>query len=213
MCNCKARRKPGKADEEEISRIEGIDWQEGLNCFAGDRDAYLSIIRSYVDNTARVMTQICNVTEETLADYAILIHGIKGSSYGIRAHEIGKQAEDLEHAARAGNFQFVSQNTSFFVENAQKLLDTLAGLLKANTAEMGEKPGRHAPDETLLIQMEESAENFNINELEEIIKSLENFKYETQEELVIWLREKVNQMDFISINERLVQRKKEISED
>jgi HPt (histidine-containing phosphotransfer) domain-containing protein len=202
-----------KAGEEEIPRIEGIDWQDGLNCFAGDKDVYLSIIRSYVDNTAHLITQICHVTEETLADYAIQIHGIKGSSYGIRAQEIGKQAEELEHAAKAGNFQFVSQKTPLFAENAQKLLGALSELLKANTTETGEKPGRHAPDEVLLDQMEEAAANFNIDELEEIIKSLECFKYEAQAELVAWLRKKVNQMDFLAITERLAQRKQEASED
>jgi HPt (histidine-containing phosphotransfer) domain-containing protein len=200
-------------DEEEIPRIEGINWQDGLNCFDGDKDVYLSIIRSYVDSTAQLINRICNVTEETLADYAIHIHGIKGSSYGIRANGIGKQAEELEHAAKAGHFQLVSQKTPFFVESAQKLLDALSELFKAGTAGTGEKPGRHAPDEALLDQMEEAAANFNIDELEETMKSLECFKYEIQAELVTWLRKKVNQMDFLAITERLAQRKQEVSED
>ncbi|MDR2014312.1 MAG: response regulator [Azoarcus sp.] len=216
MRNIETGQESGNADQasetdetgqEEFPGIEGINWQDGLNCFAGDRDAYLSVIRSYVDNTAHIITQICNVTEETLADYATHIHGIKGSSYGVKANKIGKQAEELEHAAKAGNFRLVSQKTPFFVENAQKLLGTLSKLLKANIAEMDEKQSQYAPDETLLDQMEEASANFNIDELEEIIKSLEYFKYETQTELVTWLREKVNKMDFLAINKRLAQRK------
>ncbi|MDR2209571.1 MAG: hypothetical protein LBE22_11450, partial [Azoarcus sp.] len=181
-----------------------------LDCFAGDKDVYLSIIRSYVDSTSTLINQICNVTEETLADYAIRVHGIKGSSYGIKANEIGKQAEELEHAAKAGNFQLVSHKTPFFVENTQKLLSALSKLFKADTTD---KPCRDAPDETLLDQMEESAANFNIDELEETIKSLECFKYEAQAELVTWLREMVNHMDFLAITDRLAKRKQEASKD
>ena len=199
----------GQVSQEKISRIEGIDWQAGLNYFGGDRDVYLSVIRSYVDNTARLIKQISNVTKETLADYAIHIHGIKGSSYGIEARKIGKHAEELEHAAKAGNFQFVNQNTPFFVENTKKFISELSNLIKANTADTGEKPSRHAPDEALLDQMEEAAANFRIDELEEIIKSLECFKYETQAEQIVWLREKVDQMEFAAIHERLAQRKQE----
>ncbi|MCL2162035.1 MAG: ATP-binding protein [Betaproteobacteria bacterium] len=198
------------ADEEEIPRIDGIDLQAGLNYFAGNKDIYLSVIRSYVDNTTRLITQLCNVTEETLADYAINIHGIKGSSYGIKASEIGEQAEELEHAAKAGDFQHVSRSTPLFIRNAEKLLGALSGLLEVDTTEA--KPSRHAPDEALLNQMEKAAENFRIDELEEIMKSLECSEYETQAELLIWLREKVNQMEFTAIHERLVQRKQNAPE-
>ena len=214
--NAKTEQEPSnanQADEEKIHGIEGLNWQAGLNYFAGNRDAYFSVIRSYIDDTARIITRICNVTEETLADYAILVHGIKGSSYGIEAREIGKQAEELEHAAKAGDFQFVSQNTPFFVENAQKFLGVLSTLLKPSASDADEKPVRHAPDETLLDRMKEAAANFKIDEMEEIMKSLECFKYETQAELIIWLRRKVNQMEFSAICEWLAQRKLELTGD
>jgi CheY-like chemotaxis protein len=208
-----AEAEPGKTSqiaEEETPRIEGIDWQAGLDYFAGNRNAYISVIRSYVDSTSRIIAKICSVTKETLADYAIHVHGIKGSSYGIKAHGIGKQAEELEHAAKAGDFQLVSQNTPLFVENAEKLLDALSSLLKPDTPDT--KPVKYAPNESLLDQMEEAAANFKIDELEDIMKSLECFKYETQAELIVWLHEKVNQMEFLPIHERLAQRKQEISE-
>ena len=197
------QRESAQTGEEETPRIEGIDWQAGLAYFTGNRSTYLSIIRSYIDDTTRLIAKVRDVTEETLDDYAIRVHGIKGSSYGIKAREIGKQAEELEHAAKAGDFPFVSRSTPLFVENLQRLLDALSSLFEADAA----KPGRHAPDEALLDQMKEAAANFNIDALEEIMKSLECFKYETQAELPVWLREKVNRMEFSEIYERLAQRK------
>ena len=202
----------GQACTEDSPQIEGINWQTGLNYCAGNRDAYLSVIRSYIDSMAYLIPRICRVTEETLADYMIHVHGIKGSSYGIGANEIGKQAEELEHAARAGNFQLVSRDTPLFAENARKLLDALSNLLKTCSSEAAEKPIQYAPNESLLDQMEEAAANFNIDELEKTMKSLECFKYETQAELITWLHEKVNQMEFLAIHERLVQRKQQTPE-
>jgi len=61
--------------------------------------------------------------------------------------------------------------------------------------------------------MQAAAANFKIDELEEVMASLECFTYTTQAELLIWLREKVNQMEFTAIHERLSQRKQETSED
>ena len=215
MCNAATRQEPGnfrKACMVENPRIEGLEWQTGLNYCAGDKDAYLSIIRSYVDNTAPLIHRICDIDEETLADYTIHVHGIKGSSYSIGAIVIGKQAEELERAARAGDFQLVSRETPLFVENVKKFLNALSNLLKTCSTETDEKPKQHAPNKTLLDQMEEAAANYKIDDLEESMKALECFKYETQAELVIWLREKVNQMDFIAIHERLVQRNQEAPE-
>ena len=188
-------------------QVAGIDWQVGLRRFGGDKDVYLSILRSYTDHTDQLIERIRNVSAETLADYAILVHGIKGSSYGIEAREAGKQAEELEFAAKAGNLQFVRQYTPIFIESLERLLTSIRQHCQSTDAKTEEKASRFAPDETLLQQMKEAAENFKIDTMEEIIDSLERFKYETQAELVIWLREKVKQMEFAAIHERLAQHK------
>jgi len=213
MHDIEAQQDPDQIDAEEIPKIEGIDWQAGLNYFGGNRNTYLSIIRSYIDSTERLIAQIGTVTEETLTDYAILVHSIKGSSYGIKASEAGKLAEELEHAAKAGHFQFILQNNPLFIESIKKLLSTLSNQLETYATNTNTKPNRQAPDETLLDQMQAAAANFKIDELEEVMASLECFTYTTQAELLIWLREKVNQMEFTAIHERLSQRKQETSED
>jgi signal transduction histidine kinase/CheY-like chemotaxis protein/HPt (histidine-containing phosphotransfer) domain-containing protein len=192
---------------DSASPVTGIDWQGGLRRFSGDQEVYHSILRSYTEHTAQLIDRIRNVSAETLADYAILVHGIKGSSYGIEAREAGRQAEELELAAKTGNLQFVRQYTPLFIESLERLLTDIRQYNQSTTAETEEKPGRFAPDETLLQQMKEAAENFKIDTMEEIIDSLERFNYETQAELVIWLREKVNQMEFAAIHERLAQQK------
>jgi HPt (histidine-containing phosphotransfer) domain-containing protein len=193
----------GKADPE----IDGLDWAAGLSRFGGDESIYLSVIHSYLTNTAGLLDKIREVEEESLSGYAITIHGIKGSSYGIEARSIGKKAEELEYAAKAGNLDFVRQNNPLFIQAAEAFLVRLATLSAAQDGDG--KPSRLAPDEALLARMEEAAANFRIDIMEEVMNALEGFSYETQTELVSWLREQVDRMEFASICERLAQRKQE----
>jgi signal transduction histidine kinase/CheY-like chemotaxis protein len=199
---------PGTSD---TPHIEGVDWEAGLNRFGEDKETYLSVIRSYVTNTAQLLEKIRSVTVQTLPDYAILVHGIKGSSYGIEAKEIGKKAETLEFAAKDGNFEFVSQNNSPFIEATEKLLadfSSLPGVAIKND----ERERRPAPDEALLDQIEEAAANFRFDAMEEAMNALEQFQYETEQDLLNWLREEVQKMEFAEIQERLAQRKQKAGE-
>ncbi|MDR2032791.1 MAG: response regulator [Azoarcus sp.] len=200
-----------KHADEIIPQIDGIDWAAGFERFGGDESIYISVIKSYRANTAHLLDRIREVSEQTLADYAITIHGIKGSSYGIEARDVGKKAEELEFAAKAGNIEFVLRNNPSFIEAVEAFLSRLAALPgdTAPGSSEKEKESRYAPDEALLIKMEEGAANFKIDILEETMDALEAFKYETQAELITWLREQVDQMEFAAIRERLVQRRQE----
>ncbi|MDR1662391.1 MAG: response regulator, partial [Azoarcus sp.] len=187
--------------------IDGLDWAMGIRRFCGDENIYISVLKSYLTNTPRLLDQIRGVTERKLADYAIAIHGIKGSSYGIEARALGKRAEELEYAAKAADFDFVRRNNPLFIQAAEAFLSRLAVLAGAGG---GGKTSRHAPDEALLAQMEEAAANFRIGDMEAIMNTLESFEYETQAEWVVWLREQVDRMEFTAIHERLVRRKEEM---
>jgi CheY-like chemotaxis protein len=195
--------------DKEALRIDGIDWAAGLGRFGGEKSVYLSVIRSYAVNTALLLERIRDVNAQTLSDYAIIVHGIKGSSYGIEARDIGKQAETLEHAAKAGDIGFVRLNTPPFIEAANALLDRIRASLSDDASGSKGKPGRHAPDEDLLARMEKAAEDFRIDEMEKIMQELAGFEYETQPELIAWLREQVDRMEFAAIRERLAGRIRE----
>ncbi|MDR1062623.1 MAG: response regulator [Azoarcus sp.] len=201
-------KKADYADETDPG-IDGLDWTAGLSRFGGDTNIYISVIHSYLTNTTRLLDQIREVQEEALAQYAIVIHGIKGSSYGIEARDIGKKAEELEYAAGAGNFDFVRRNNPLFIQAAEAFLARLAILSDAARGDDGGRPGSHAPDEALLARMEEAAANFRIDTMEEVMNALEGYAYETQTELIAWLREQVDRMEFTLICERLAQRKQE----
>jgi hypothetical protein len=67
-----------------------------------------------------------------MADYAIVVHGIKGASYGICAQETGDAARVLELAAKAGNLEAVKGGHPAFEKMVEVLLDDINKALGDN---------------------------------------------------------------------------------
>jgi hypothetical protein len=113
------------SDIQSSWEIEGLDKHKALSQFGGSNETLLIVLHSYVDNTPGLLDKIRTCTETQLQDYALLVHGIKGTTYGICADAVGKQAETLEHAARRGDFPFVSEHNDALIEATEKLIDRI----------------------------------------------------------------------------------------
>jgi signal transduction histidine kinase/CheY-like chemotaxis protein len=188
------------ADLIRKNRIKGLDVEKGLELFGGDGKSYMESLRSYVKHTPPLLAVARNVRSP--ADYAITVHGIKGSSFGISADTIGYWAEKMEHAAKAGNLIFVDAENSSFIAAAEKFIADLSGLLETLEQNI-QKPCRAAPDSVILTQIAEAAETYDMGELDAMMEKLEQYTYEEEAELVTWLREQINMSEFDAITERL----------
>jgi signal transduction histidine kinase/CheY-like chemotaxis protein len=186
----------------EQHRIGGLDLEECLERFGGDREALLQILRSYAANTPTLLDQVRAPSEKGLPDYTIVIHGIKSSSYGICAKLLGKKAEELEHAAQNGDFAFVKANNELFLPAAEKLLADLSALLN-NFQEENRKPKKDEPDAGVLDRLREACAKYDMDGVDTAMAELESFTYESRPELTAWLRERVDMMDFRQILEKL----------
>ncbi|MDR0641880.1 MAG: response regulator [Treponema sp.] len=189
------------ADILRAAALEGLDWKNGLERFGGDGKSYTESLRSYAVHTPALLDSIRTI--EALENYAITVHGIKGSSYGISADAIGQKAERLEHAAKAGNFVLVKAENGELITMVEKfiirlndLLDTLNLLLQ--------KPLRAAPDRALLEKILGAVENYEMGELDQALSELEQYSYETEADLVSWLRDQIDQSEFESVKLRLM---------
>jgi CheY-like chemotaxis protein len=188
------------ADLIRKNRVEGLDVETGLERFGGDGKSYMESLRSYVKHTPPLLASAWNVRSP--ADYAITVHGIKGSSFGISADTIGSWAEKMEHAAKAGNLVFVDAENSGFITAAEKFIADLSGLLETLEQNV-QKPCRAAPDSAILTQIAEAAETYDMGELDTMMEKLEQYTYEEEADLVTWLREQINMSEFDAITERL----------
>jgi CheY-like chemotaxis protein len=182
--------------------IDGLDAEKCLDRFGGDEATFWQVLRSYAENTAPLLDRMREVAEDALPEYAIVAHGIKGSSRGICAEPVGKMAESLEHAAKAGNMKFVMENNGGFIEAAEKLIGALHAALRSAEGQSC-KPARDVPDRALLEKLADCCESYDMDGIDEAMTELESFDYAVQADLIAWLRERVERMEFAEIRDRL----------
>ncbi|MDR3279899.1 MAG: response regulator, partial [Synergistaceae bacterium] len=182
-------------------KIDGVDIARGIEYY-GLAAAYLQVLRSYARHTEELISGMENVSRETLGEYALTVHGVKGSSYGICAMDMGDMATRLEVAAKSGDFVTVSRYHKEFISSLRKLVADL----RSSLDEGGEEDARDTmprPDEALLVKMREASGNFDTTALEDAMTELERFRYEDGEELVSWLRAQIDKLEYEAIYEKL----------
>jgi signal transduction histidine kinase/CheY-like chemotaxis protein len=182
--------------------IEGLSFEKGLARFEGEEEIYMDVLQSYRVHTPPLLEQLTTYTEESLPAYAVIVHGIKSSSYSIGAESLGARAEALEHAAKDGDIAFVNLNNDVFIERAEKLIRELAEMLQSYEEE-NPKPIKPEPDRNILTDLLEACKAFDIDGVDNAMNELESYAYEKDGELVEWLRSQVSLMGFRQIAERL----------
>jgi signal transduction histidine kinase/CheY-like chemotaxis protein len=184
--------------------IPGMDMKKGLGRFGGDAEVFLQVLHSYAENTASLLDQVrqAPADESRLPEYAVTVHGIKGSSRGICAESLGDMAEALEKAAKAGDLAFVQANNDAFTAAADTLIEDLREALN-EVDEENPKPKKTAPETMLLRRLRVCCENYDMDGIDEIMEELERFDYENQGDLIRWIRERIDRMDFAEILDRL----------
>jgi CheY-like chemotaxis protein len=182
--------------------VQGVNLAEGLARFGGDEQAYLDVLRSYAKNTPELISKARALSRDTLAEYAITVHGLKGASRNIGALSLGDKAEELEKAAKAGDYGFAAQYNDGFLEKAGKAVSGIEGLL-ADIDAADRRERLPSPDKTVLTSLLEAAGSFDIDGADEAMSELEKHTYETGAELVSWLRDELGRAGFTKISERL----------
>ena len=130
------------------------------------------------------------------------IHGIKGASYGICADNIGNRASIIELAAKEGDFNAVSEANPDFISAVRHLLSILEPLLEPPDRGAG-KAVRSTPDPMLLGNIKAAAKNFDTMVMEQTMTELERYNYKNGADLVAWLREQTDNLNYEAIGERL----------
>jgi HPt (histidine-containing phosphotransfer) domain-containing protein len=195
-------------------QIEGVDIVNGLKRFEGNAEAYLQVIKTFVNSTPRLLEKIDSLyakstiavyTLEDITTYAITVHGIRGCCYSICANNAGNKAHELEAAAKIGNIELIQAGHTPFVGLIRTLIADFSGLLAAIQAATatGEKPLKPAPDPDLLKQLLEACAHYDITVMEQILAELEKYAYEQDADLILWLDKQVNNLEYAAVEERL----------
>jgi len=188
--------------------IAGVDIPRGFRQANGDEKAYIQTLRLYTANVRSLLKTVESVTpleegdKEGTTEYNRAVHGIKGTSYYIFAEPVAHQAEALEKASATGDYNYVSEYNNAFLEMAFKLIGDLEKMVSDYDLE-NPRPVKPAPDAELLIKLHDACKRFDMDELDAAMEELEKYRYESDEDLVDWLREAVNRMDMTAIVNKL----------
>ena len=117
-------------DEKTVIEIPGIDSEKGLSLLGGDLDIYLAALRSYAANIPAALDRLRNVSEKTLEDYVISVHGIKGTSANIGAERTREAALNLETLARDGDIAGVLSGNDVFISDTESMASGITAWLE-----------------------------------------------------------------------------------
>jgi CheY-like chemotaxis protein len=179
-----------------------LDWEAALARFSGDEDSYLEVLEAYRTHTPGMLDSLERWDEESLGDYAITVHGVKGSSRIIGADAIGSQAEALEFAAKEGNADFIREHEERFITETRSLIEKINAFIKSIKGDEA-KPAKDEPDTEALKKLAEACREADIDLIDEAMEELERFEYGEKGELVSWLRKEVDQVHFLQVAARL----------
>jgi signal transduction histidine kinase/DNA-binding response OmpR family regulator len=184
--------------------MEGIDLARGKKRYNSEA-AYLDILRSWYQHTPVLLEKMKYPSFENLPEYAITVHGLKGASLGICADEISKKAEELERHAKNGNIERVQADNSMFINTVELMLKNIGELLEKTSEKKKkkQKPSASSPDPALLAQLLGAVKSYKSTLMEETMCSIESFDYDSGTELVAWLREQMDNLEYDAIRQKL----------
>jgi len=191
----------GLIKQAESVEIPGLDVAKGIAHFGFSEDAYYRVLKSFTKNTRLLLDSLRDVTHDNLADYAVTVHGIKGSSRGILADKISDEAEALERAAIGEDLDFVTANNQRFIDLLSQLFSDIEKALAGKGAEG--KPEKEKPDDALLSMLLKACRVFDIDEIDNIMAKIEFYNYTSDEGLCEWLSENLDQGKYKEVTERL----------
>jgi signal transduction histidine kinase/DNA-binding response OmpR family regulator len=197
---------PSKSTLPEGRRVEGVDLERGKEYY-GDGKNYLKVIQSFCTHTPALLEKLRSLTEDlnpgALQEYAVAVHGLKGSCYGICADRAGAMAQTLEHMAKTGDAPGIRKEHPAFIVLVEKLLGDLETLLAEALSEKNTKQRAAAPGGLLLDKLLDACKYYRLSQMEEIIPELESCEYERGGELVRDLRKMMDNLEYEAMTEVL----------
>jgi signal transduction histidine kinase/CheY-like chemotaxis protein len=178
--------------------LEGIDVAAAMALYGNSGAACLPIFKSFVAHTPPLLEKMDRCLESSPPDYVIAVHGLKGACRAIGAEGIAAMAQELEFAAREGNFDPARQKHGTLRREALELTERLEAVLDEWEAGRGaaEKEPRAEPEKALLARLSAAAAELNPDTTGEILAELNRYRYEQGQEFIEWLGEQAGNFDY-----------------
>ena len=190
---------PKTQQHKKFPEIDGIDLEGGVKKFNGDSNIYLRVLNSFVKNTPSKLLEIDNPTALNLSDYALVVHGIKGSCYGINANFSGDKAAILEKLANENNIAEIQKLNPQFLKTVEKLIDDLKKFITQENSAKPIKTKAAKPDTELLRAILSASQNYDSEEMHKIVGELDKFDYENGNDLISQIKRGTSEFDYETV--------------
>jgi HPt (histidine-containing phosphotransfer) domain-containing protein len=188
--------------------IAGLDIPDALARMGNSGKMYLRIIHSFTTNMPKTLDELAAVTEDTLPDYAIKVHGSKGSCYGIGATACGDLARALEMASKIGDWQTVERDNGAYLNSVRELLAELEKLeanVEAAENQGATKASEASPDPLKLSALLAATQSFDLDQMQKLIDELLSVSYEQGGEVVSYIKDHFDAFDYQAIEEKIIE--------
>lgn len=108
----------------------GIDVMAGIELL-GDYDVYIEMAKVFcMDYESKTEKMNEALEQENMADYAILVHGLKSNARTLGANELGELAYEEEMASKDANFAFIQSHVETLRQSWIRVLEGFSVLLE-----------------------------------------------------------------------------------
>ncbi|GBU26752.1 hybrid sensor histidine kinase/response regulator [Treponema sp. R8-4-B8] len=121
-----------KMEKKMDIEIPGIDKNKIMELYDGDMEIFLSVLRSYLSVIPAALVKMRSVSEQTLPEYIISVHGVKSTSESIGVETARKMSAELEALAKAGDLSGVLAKNQACINYIEKLLSDIEAWLNRN---------------------------------------------------------------------------------
>jgi len=180
---------------EDNFPIEGIDISAVRRYYSGNAKGYRRLLELYSKDGRRKIRILQELFQkEDMENYRIEVHGLKSASANMGALKISSMAKEQEMAILRGDFRYVEENFTVFLEAYEKQLKSIEEFLHGQvTGEIEETKLSAIDTETLA------------SEIGGALKQLEDFEAKK-------CRERINKLLQHRLNEDITAKLEEIRE-
>ena len=190
----------------ESVTVEGLYVANGLKLFGGNSKAYFDALCSFCVNTPELLDRMGMPEENMLEAYYTMIHGVKGSLFGIGSDKLARVAEDLEMKAKSGDYGDVKNLHQEFIMHIEALLGGIEEIIPKGRELMSggdKKPNRVSPQLESLEKLLSAAKNYDIVGMHEVMEELDSYNYKYGGDLIESLKESLANYNYESIQKKL----------
>lgn len=202
--------KPQKTQDQESgggvseSPIAGVDMDKGLGFVQGNQTIYERFLVEYVRSKEDFLKRLDDFAEAgDWANYRIVAHSVKSSSYSLGADALGDLAKEMEFAAKDLKADLILRKNSQLMELLREIGENVEAYLRAQGIPYAAKAD--TKKEQLLAAFDDFDQEKALEILDEIVEVLTDQAGGTLDEekraLIEGLREHIENLDYFSASE------------